>query len=216
MEEIFYVKGDDIIQQDDIGESFFVLEEGEVTVTQSMRDYMEAPRPLATLSRNAHFGEISLLTAEPRSATVTVISANAKCLRMTKQKFEELLATTNKLHAKNRLLIGKDVLDTVPLFRSLTAGNRKKLLEAMTPMTYLPASYICRQGTTGNSFFILTDGHCAVSVNEDRGEREVGMLRAGDYFGGKYVALMESSSRRTANVVSIDAVSCLSLNRNDF
>jgi CRP-like cAMP-binding protein len=35
MEEIFYVKGDDIIQQDDIGESFFVLEEGEVTVTVS-------------------------------------------------------------------------------------------------------------------------------------------------------------------------------------
>jgi CRP-like cAMP-binding protein len=33
MEEIFYVKGDDIIEQDDIGDSFFVLEEGTVVVT---------------------------------------------------------------------------------------------------------------------------------------------------------------------------------------
>lgn len=33
MEEIFYAKGDDIIVQDDIGDSFFVLEEGSVSVT---------------------------------------------------------------------------------------------------------------------------------------------------------------------------------------
>jgi CRP-like cAMP-binding protein len=33
MEEIFFRKGDVIIEQDDIGESFFVLEEGRVSVT---------------------------------------------------------------------------------------------------------------------------------------------------------------------------------------
>ena len=35
MEEIYYVKGEDIIVQDDIGDSFFVLEEGKVSVTVS-------------------------------------------------------------------------------------------------------------------------------------------------------------------------------------
>jgi CRP-like cAMP-binding protein len=35
MEEIFYSKGDVIIEQDDIGDSFFVLEEGRVSVTVS-------------------------------------------------------------------------------------------------------------------------------------------------------------------------------------
>ena len=149
-----------------------------------MRDYNEKPRELAKLGNNAHFGEIALLTAEPRSATVTVISDTAKCLRMTKAKFDELLSTTNKLQAENRRLIGRDVLDAVPLFRTLTAVNKKKLLDAMIPMTYLPSSYICRQGTTGNSFFILTEGHCKVTVNcEDKSEKEVGKLRAGDFFG---------------------------------
>eukprot|EP00598_Pedospumella_elongata_P015961 CAMPEP_0184996430 /NCGR_PEP_ID=MMETSP1098-20130426/56446_1 /TAXON_ID=89044 /ORGANISM="Spumella elongata, Strain CCAP 955/1" /LENGTH=68 /DNA_ID=CAMNT_0027522881 /DNA_START=1 /DNA_END=203 /DNA_ORIENTATION=+ len=68
-------------------------------------------------------------------------------------------------------------------------------------MTYLPGSYICRQGTTGNSFFILTEGHCRVTVNEEKGEREVGKLRAGDTFGEH--ALTDTSNRRQANVISV-------------
>lgn len=32
MEEIIYNNGDDIIEQDDIGDSFFILEEGRVSV----------------------------------------------------------------------------------------------------------------------------------------------------------------------------------------
>lgn len=148
-----------------------------------MRDAYEKPRELVQLGKDAHFGEIALLTAEPRSATVTVISDFARCLRMTKSRFDELLATTNKLQAENRRLIGRDVLDKVVAFRTMSAVEKKKLLDRMVLMTYLPGSYICRQGTTGNSFFILTEGHCRVTVNEDKGEREVGKLRAGDTFG---------------------------------
>ena len=83
-----------------------------------MRDPNEEPRELVQLGKNAHFGEIALLTAEPRSATITVLSTDAKCLRMTKQKFEELVATTNQLQAENRKQIGRDVLEEVPLFKS--------------------------------------------------------------------------------------------------
>lgn len=217
MEEIYFKKGDVIIRQDDIGDSFYVLEEGLVSVQRKSnpKDPEEVPRELTRLSRNAHFGEIALLTAEPRSATVIVLSDEAKCLTMTKHEFEELLATTNKLQAESRRQIGRDVLDTVPLFKSLTTVNKKKLLEAMIPMTYLPGSYICRQGTTGNTFFIMTEGSCRVSVNtNDRSEREVATLRAGDFFGE--VALIESSNRRTANVISNNTVSCLTLSRTDF
>jgi CRP-like cAMP-binding protein len=35
MEELHYVKGEIIIEQDDIGDAFFVLEEGIVSVTVS-------------------------------------------------------------------------------------------------------------------------------------------------------------------------------------
>lgn len=40
----------------------------------NMKDENEVPKELAQLKKNAHFGEISLLTTEPRSASVIVIS----------------------------------------------------------------------------------------------------------------------------------------------
>jgi CRP-like cAMP-binding protein len=154
------------------------------------KDANELPKELVKLGRNAHFGEIALLTAEPRSATVTVISNDAKCLRMTKQKFDELLVATNQIQAENRKLIGRDVLDTVPLFKSLTSTNKKKLLDAMLPMSYHQNSYICRQGTAGNVFFILTEGACRITVNSQDGqEREVARLHPGDFFGKCFLIL---------------------------
>lgn len=217
MEEVFYQKGDNIIEQDDMGDSFYILEQGDVKVTRKLnsRDTHEVPKEIAQLHKNSHFGEISLLTAEPRSATITVISDWAKCLCMTKQSFDQLVHTSSAMQAENRRIIGRDVLDTVPLFKAMAPTNRKKLLDCMVPMTYMPGSYICRQGTAGNSFFILTEGVCRVTVNkDDRNELDVAKLKAGDFFGE--VALVETSNRRTANVVSVDNVSCLTLNRNDF
>lgn len=178
------------------------------------RDPDEEPKELVQLGPNNYFGEISLLTADPRSATITVISDRAKALKMTKFRFDELLATTNKLQNENRRLIGRDVLDSVPLFKSLTIINKKKIVDAMMPMTYRPISYICRQGTPGNSFYIMTEGNCKVTINDKDGEREFGRLRPGDFFGE--VALIETTNRRTANVISLDTVHCLTLSRSDF
>jgi CRP-like cAMP-binding protein len=78
----------------------------------------EVPKEIARLPKNSHFGEISLLTAEPRSATITVVSDWAKCLRMTKASFDQLVFTSSTLQAENRKIIGRDVLDTVPLFNT--------------------------------------------------------------------------------------------------
>lgn len=182
---------------------------------QNSRDNQEVPKELAVLGKNSYFGEISLLTEEPRSATVTVVSDVAKCLRMTKAKFTELIASTNKYIEQSRAIIGRDVLDMVPLFKTLPASHKSKLLEAMSPVSFLPNTYICRQGTTGNTFYILTDGQCKVTINtEDRREIEVAKLSPGDFFGE--IALIELSNKRTANVISLDAVNCWALNRSDF
>lgn len=149
-----------------------------------MKDKREESKELAQLSRNQFFGEIALMTTEPRSASVVVLSNTCKCLTMTKGKFDELLATTNKLHAENRRLIGKDVLDTVPLFESLSTSHKSKLLDVMLFVTFLPNTYICRHGTAGNTFYIITGGTCKVTINrEDRSEMEVATLRPGDFFG---------------------------------
>ena len=119
----------------------------------------------------AHFGEISLITEELRSATVAVCSEHAKVLRMTKEKFDEIMSAANKIGHEVRAKIGRDVVDKVPLFKSLTSVNRRQLLEQMKPMQFLDASYICRQGKMGNTFYIITEGTCKVTLNMD-GKRE--------------------------------------------
>jgi CRP-like cAMP-binding protein len=150
----------------------------------NVHDKNEVPKEIVQLGSSSHFGEIALITEEPRSATVTVISDTAKCLRMTKAKFEGVFSVTKQLMAESRTIIGKDVIDKVPLFKSLTAINRTKLLEAMQSVTFNSGSYICRQGTMGNTFYIITDGCCRVTLNtDDFTEKEVNKMYAGDFFG---------------------------------
>jgi CRP-like cAMP-binding protein len=149
-----------------------------------MKDEREEPKELAQLGRNSYFGEIALLTTEPRSASVVVKSPVCKCLVMTKAKFDELLATTYRLQAENRKLIGRDVLDRVPLFASLSNTVKGKLLEVMLSVTFQPSTYICRHGAPGNNLYVITEGTCRVTINtEDKGEVDIALLRPGDFFG---------------------------------
>ena len=59
LEEVDYVKGDVIIQQDDVGDSFFLLEDGIVSVLKkSSHNAGEgATKELARLGKNSHFGD---------------------------------------------------------------------------------------------------------------------------------------------------------------
>jgi CRP-like cAMP-binding protein len=62
---------------------------------------------------NRYFGEMSLLTREPRSATVTVCSPTARLLRMTKSVFDSVIAQCNSANEKNNRDIGREVVNKV-------------------------------------------------------------------------------------------------------
>lgn len=175
-----------VIEQDDMGDAFFIIESGEVVVTRKS-DHLnekEVPQELGRLGVNRYFGEMSLLTREPRSATVTVCSPTARLLRMTKVVFDEVIAKCNSVNEKNNREIGREVVNKVPLFQTLTAAYRQKILDMMVPMNFVPGTYVCRQGTVGNTFYIIIDGTCKVSVNgADGKENEVAKLGRGDFFG---------------------------------
>lgn len=67
VEVVDIVEGTDVVTQGDDGETFFLILDGEATVTQDGKQ-------TAVLGPNAHFGELSLLDPAPRSATVTTAS----------------------------------------------------------------------------------------------------------------------------------------------
>ena len=65
-----YASGEVLFRQGDAGESFFLIRSGSVDIV--IQDASGTERHLATLGPGEYFGEMSLLTGEPRSATARV------------------------------------------------------------------------------------------------------------------------------------------------
>jgi CRP-like cAMP-binding protein len=84
---IRFGRGERIIRQGDAGDSMFILSHGtaEVLAEKEGRSW-----PVATLSAGDCFGEISLLTGEPRSATV-VAKFDCEVVEIEKQTIGILL-----------------------------------------------------------------------------------------------------------------------------
>ena len=139
---------------------------------------------LCKLSDNSYFGEIALLTDESRSATVTVISDTAKIHAIHKKQFEELMRAMPNVLQESRLLLHKDVLDRIPIFQGLTALNKKRITDAMQSINFNAGTYICTQGSPGNTFYIISEGFCKVTIkNDGEEEKTVATLEPSDFFG---------------------------------
>ena len=65
-----FAPGETIIRQGAAGNTMFIINSGRVTVQITDNDGSTAPRTLATLDEGRFFGEMALLTGEPRSATI--------------------------------------------------------------------------------------------------------------------------------------------------
>jgi small-conductance mechanosensitive channel/CRP-like cAMP-binding protein len=89
-----YAEQEVIIRQGDPGDDMFLIETGEVAVTLDRPD--EPTAELARLGPGSFFGEMSLLTGEPRSATVRA-TRECEVLVVGKSAFAQILATSPDL-----------------------------------------------------------------------------------------------------------------------
>lgn len=88
LEEQRYPRGATIIRQGDPGDSFYILRQGSVRVARERHGIY--PAVLATLGPGEGFGEMALLTGQPRSATITA-STYVVVWRLSQEAFQELL-----------------------------------------------------------------------------------------------------------------------------
>ena len=88
MDELKYKAGQTILREGDTGSLFYILTEGEVQV--SIRDAGGKDITLQELGPGGFFGELSMLTQEPRSARVVAIS-NVTLLGLERDEFFDFL-----------------------------------------------------------------------------------------------------------------------------
>jgi hypothetical protein len=124
---------------------FFSRNHEYLQTSQRQSNIYEPRKELKKLYATSYFGELALINEEPRSASIIVSSETAKCLKMTKSKFDEITFLTKMFNVNRRSELSEEMTEKITLLKSLSVANRTKLLESMSKMTFSPGAYICRQ-----------------------------------------------------------------------
>jgi CRP-like cAMP-binding protein len=217
-----YDPGERIIKQGEVGDQFYLILSGIVSVTQTTSTLLSngTTRELIQLSSGQYFGELALISNEPRKATVTAINTSTViCYTIDKQTFNIVLGT---LHDAEIESTGITILKKVKILQILSEKQLLIIVKCLETVSYSAGEEIIRQGEEGDKFYMIVSGEVIVSVNHV----EVARLKSGSYFGE--MALMNNERRNatiTATTSSSDIgernendrgaadVICLTLNR---
>lgn len=88
MQEIVCPAGAPVVKQGDIGDRFYIVKEGEVEVSVVQPD--GTVKKISTLRGGEYFGEIALILAVPRTASVTAVRETI-LLALDKKDFDEMI-----------------------------------------------------------------------------------------------------------------------------
>jgi len=196
-----------VVRQGERGDRFYVIRAGTFEVSQ--RDAVGDERVLATLGRGRSFGELALLAATTRTATVRALEAGS-VFAVSKAVFEQSLAGRLEVAADvRRSLSGAARLARLGPFLALGAADLARLQEHLVARQVGPGEVVVRQGEEGHSFFVVESGRLEVVVDE----ATVGHLEADSYFGE--LALL-GDGVRAATVRALTPATLVELGRDGF
>lgn len=208
--------GEVIIKQGDLGEFFYIIESGFVSVYIETMDSKQV-KIGRNLGRGDSFGELALMYNTPRAATV-ISNSPVVLWRISRQTYKMIVMHHKQRAAEERLellksvqILGKKLMDV------LSVNELNKVVNSLEEEEYDAGSVIIRQNQAGDYFYIIKEGTVEVfqktsPETNDLG-RKVADLGPGNYFGEK--ALLADDVRQ-ASCVAVGKVVCLSLSRDEF
>lgn len=195
-------KGEYVIREGEVGAHLYVSAEGQFEVIKN-------GVVLGVMGTGKAFGELAILYNCTRTASVRVIS-DARLWVLDRRVFQMIMMKTGMQRIKENV----NFLKSVPLLRNLSDDVLAKISDVLEVEFYTAGTYIIRQGTSGDSFFIICQGSVKVTQKMNTEEKEIRTLYRGDYFGEQ--ALI-NEDKRTANIIALNpGVECLTLDRESF
>ncbi|ORX54472.1 cAMP dependent protein kinase regulatory subunit [Hesseltinella vesiculosa] len=98
LEPIQYNDKDVVIKEDDMGDSFYLIEQGKAAIYKKADNGSQAV--VNHLEKGGYFGELALLNDQPRAATV-VADGKLKCVTLSKPAFQRLLGSVVDVLKRN-------------------------------------------------------------------------------------------------------------------
>ena len=146
----------------------------------------------------------------PRSATI-MAENNGVLWAMDRASFRRIVL---KAAFKKRKLY-EDLLENVPMLKTLDSYERMNVADALQTRTFAGDDVIIRQGAEADGIYFVEQGSVRITISKagGDGEREVGKLGKGQYFGE--LALIENKPR-SANVFADGKVKVAFLERESF
>lgn len=207
---VSYADGQDVIVQGEIGDSFYLLEEGLVDVFIRKKG-MDEEMKVHTYKAGDAFGQLALLYNAPRAATCRA-SGSAKMWVLDRVSFKVIVVSA----AMQKREKYKSFLRQVAVLAPLSELEMLTLADSLAEETYQDGYTVCKQGEAGNDFYIIKDGVAlCYQKDADSGEEEalVATLSKGQFFGE--MALL-SSKPRHATVRAKGVLRVLAIDRDTF
>jgi len=204
MSEKTVPKGCYVIREGENGSHLYVSGEGEY-------DVIKDGKVLGRLGVGKAFGELAILYNCKRTASIKAVT-DGKLWALDRSVFQKIMMSTGIQKTENQV----NFLKIVPLLSTLPPSVLAKISDVLEVEIYNKGDYIVREGTSGDTFYIISDGSVKVTKKSEKDlkEEQIRTLTKGDYFGEQ--ALLKTDLR-TANVVAeSDALECLTLDRESF
>ncbi|MGE0867778.1 MAG: cyclic nucleotide-binding domain-containing protein [Kofleriaceae bacterium] len=177
--------GSMVIREGEPGNSFFFVASGRLRVFAT--DGLGRQTELAQLGEHAVFGEMALLSAQPRSASVEC-ATDADLLEVGRQSLaslaDEIGHVAEALHGFTRERLLGNLMATSPLFKPFNRMQQRDLLRRFTSHDVAAGTVVIHEGEPGRGLFVVLSGELDVSRRASDGTTvPLGGLRTGDVFG---------------------------------
>ncbi|TRY59161.1 hypothetical protein DNTS_032409 [Danionella cerebrum] len=174
---------------------------GELKVKQAGRD-------LRTLSAGDMFGELAILYNCKRTASVRAITP-VKLWCIERQTYRSIM--TNKSKRKREQIMG--FLKTARTLKALNDVQLSKIIDSMEEVKFQENEVIVREGTEGNTFYIILKGEVLVTKKVNGHQKIIRKMGEGEHFGE--LALIREILR-TATCTAVGTVTCFSIDKEVF